>query len=81
MQSQLSALLLSAMADDDSSRLPEKENLGPNQLSWPKTATRMGVKCGGRKRQGKVDSALTFQHISEPNRKRAANNDPYGAGE
>ena len=81
MRSQLRALLLSATADDDGSRLPEKENLGPNQLSWPETATRMGVKRGGRKRQGKVDSALTSQHIGEPNRKRAANNDPYGAGE
>ena len=69
------------MADDDGSRLPEKENLGPNQLSWPKMATRMGVKRGGRKRKGKVDSALTSQHIGEPNRKRAADNDPYGAGE
>ena len=41
----------------------------------------MGVKRGGRKHQGKVDSALTSQHISEPNRKCAADNDPYGAGE
>ena len=80
MRSQLSALL-SATADDNGSRLPEKENFGPNQLSWPKTATQMGVKRGGRKCQGKVDSALTSQHISEPNRKRAANNNPYGAGE
>ena len=30
---------------------------------------------------GKVDSVLTAQHIGEPNRKRPANNDPYGAGE
>ena len=81
MRSQLSALLLSAMADDDGSRLPEKENLSPNQLSWPETATQMGVKRGGHKRQGKVDSALTSQHLSEPNRMRAADNDPYGAGE
>ena len=41
----------------------------------------MGVKRGGRKRQGKVDSTLMSQHIGEPNRKRAADNDPYGAGE
>ena len=39
MRSQLRALLLSATADDDGSRLPEKENLGPNHLSWPEMAT------------------------------------------
>jgi uncharacterized protein YbjT (DUF2867 family) len=42
----------------------------------------MGVKCGNKSHgKGKVDSALTAQHIGEPNRKRAADNDPYGAGE
>src|SRR5713226_9456734 len=40
----------------------------------------MGVKCVGKHPNGKVDSALTAQHIGEPNRKRAADN-PYGAGE
>ncbi|KAI0273022.1 hypothetical protein BGY98DRAFT_1099611 [Russula aff. rugulosa BPL654] len=52
--------------------LPEKEVIGPNQLSWLETAARMGVQHD-KKRQGKgkVDSALTAQHIGVPNRKRA----------
>ena len=62
------------------SHLPEKENIGPNQRSWPETAARMGVKRGN-KSSGKVDSTLTAQHIGEPNRKRTADGDPYGAGE
>ena len=42
----------------------------------------MGVKHGNKRHvTGKVDSVLTAQHIGEPNRKRAADNDPYGAGE
>ena len=82
IRSRLSALLLSATAAGDGSHLPEKENIGPNQHSWLETAMRMGVKHGNKNhRKGKVDSALTAQHISEPNRKRAANSDPYGAGE
>jgi hypothetical protein len=82
MQSRLSALVLSTTAAGDGSHLPEKENIGPNQLSWPETAARMGVKCSSKRQgKGKVDSVLTAQHISEPNRKRPADNDPYGAGE
>ena len=39
----------------------------------------MGVKCGNKCHvTGKVDSTLTAQHISEPNRKHATDNDPYG---
>jgi len=42
----------------------------------------MGVKHANKHHvTGKVDSALTAQHIGEPNRKRAADNNPYGAGE
>jgi hypothetical protein len=82
IQSRLSALVLSATAAGDGSHLPEKENIGPNQLSWPETAMRMGVKRGNKThRKGKVDSALTAEHIGEPNRKRPADDDPYGAGE
>jgi hypothetical protein len=39
------------------------------------------VKHGNKRKKGKVDSALTAEHIGEPNRKCAADNDPYGAGE
>jgi hypothetical protein len=82
IRSRLAALVLSATAAGDGSPLPEKENIGPNQLSWPETAARMGVKRSSKRQgKGKVDSALTAQHIGEPNRKRAADNDPYGAGE
>src|SRR5258708_4322989 len=63
------------------SPLPEKENIAPNQHSWPETAARMGVKHVNKHPNGKVDSVLTAQHIGEPNHKRAANDDPYGAGE
>jgi hypothetical protein len=81
IRSRLRALMLSATATGDDS-LPEKENIGPNQRSWPETAARMGVKRANKSRgKGKVDSALTAQHIGEPNRKRAADDDPYGAGE
>jgi hypothetical protein len=79
IRSRLRALVHSATATDDSSRLPEKENIAPNQHTWPETAARMGEKRG--KKRGKVDSALTAQHIGEPNRKRPGNSDPYGAGE
>ena len=41
----------------------------------------MGVKRGNKPQKGKVDSALTAQHIGVPNRKRPSGNDPYGAGE
>jgi hypothetical protein len=82
IQSRLSALVLSATAAGDGSHLPEKENLGPNQRSWPETAVQMGVRRGNKSHgKGKVDSALTAEHIGEPNRKRPADNDPYGAGE
>jgi hypothetical protein len=77
-RSQLNAMRL-GLNDNDGSWLPEKEQIGPNQLSWPPTATQMGVKCG-KKRRGKVDSALTGEHIGAPKRKRT-NDDPYGAGE
>jgi hypothetical protein len=81
IRSRLGALVHSATAPGDGSPFPEKENIAPNQLSWPETAARMGVKRGDKCRgKGKVDSALTAQHIGEPNRKRAAD-DPYGAGE
>ncbi|KAF8489698.1 hypothetical protein F5888DRAFT_1910230 [Russula emetica] len=82
-QSRFSALVLSATAaGNGNGSLPEKENIGPNQCSWPETAARMGVKRGNKRREkGKVDSALTAQHIGEPNRKCAADNNPYGAGE
>jgi len=63
------------------SPLLEKENIAPNQCSWPETAARMGVKCVNKCPNGKVDSMLTAQHISKPNCKPAADDDPYGAGE
>ncbi len=58
-------------------RLPDKEQIAPNQLSWPPTAACMGVKRGEK---CKVDSALMAEHIGIPKRKRP-NDDPYGAGE
>ncbi len=66
--------------NDNGSRLPEKEQIAPNQLSWPPTAARMGVKRGEKRRRGKVDSELTAEHIGVPKRKRPCD-DPYGAGE
>jgi hypothetical protein len=51
-------------------------------VTWPETATRMGVKRGNKPhKKGKVNSVLTAQHIGEPNHKHPADNDPYGAGE
>ena len=75
--SQLNAVRISLTGNGP--RLPDKEQIAPNQLSWPPTAARMGVKRG-EKRRGKVDSALTAELIGVPKRKRP-NNDPYGAGE
>ena len=77
-RSQLNAVLLSV--NDQRSWLPEKEQIAPNQLSWPPTAARMGVKHGENRRHGKVDSALMAEHISVPKHKRPMD-DPYGAGE
>ncbi|KAH9173877.1 hypothetical protein EDB89DRAFT_2068386 [Lactarius sanguifluus] len=69
-----------ASSTGDDQQLPEKEVIAPNQLSWPETAQRMGVRC--EKRHGKVDSVLTAELIGETNRKRnCANQDPYGASE
>ena len=76
-RSQLNAMQCNM--NDNSSWLPEKEQIAPNQLSWPPTAAHMGVKRG-EKHRGKVDSALTVEHIGVPKRKRT-NDDPYGAGE
>src|SRR6266852_3581108 len=75
--SQLNAVHISLTGNGP--QLPDKEQIAPNQLSWPPTAACMGVKRG-EKRRGKVDSALTAEHISVPKRKRP-NDDPYGAGE
>ena len=69
IESTLRAHLLSATAPDNCSRLPEKENIAPNQHTWPETAARMGENRGKKRRQGKVDGTLTAQHIDEPNRK------------
>src|SRR5258708_36390558 len=41
----------------------------------------MGVKRANKCPNGKVNSALIAQHIGEPNRKRTADDNPYGAGE
>ena len=58
--------------------LPEKENIGPNQYSWPETASQMGVKCDNKCHViGKVNSGLTAQYIGKPNHKHPADNDPY----
>ena len=75
----LNALLLSAIEAGNGFHLPEKENIGPNQCSWPEMALQIGVKhsnkiCG----KGKVNSVLTAQHIGEPNCKHAGEYDPYG---
>ena len=69
-----------AMAND-SSHLLEKENIAPNQHSWPEMAAQMRVKCSNKTKKGKVDSALTAEHIDERNHKHATNHDPYGAEE
>lgn len=72
--------VVATTAASNGQELPEKEAIAPNQLSWPETADRMGVKRG-QKRQGKVNGALSAQLIGEPNRKRnCATQDPYGAG-
>jgi hypothetical protein len=82
MLSQINALVHLATVAGDGSLLLEKEVIGPNQLSWPETATQMGVQHGKKHQgKGKVDSALMAQHIGMPNHKCAANNDLYGAGE
>ena len=70
-------MLLSAK--DNRSQLLEKEQIAPNQLSWPPTAARMGIKHSERKGCGKVDSMRTAEHTGMPKRKRPAD-DPYGAG-
>ena len=80
IQSQLTALL-SAMAIDDGSWLSEKESIASNQHIWLETAVQMGEKRRTKRSWGKVDSVLTAQHISKPNRKHMTDNDLYGAEE
>ena len=78
IQSRLRVLVRSITVTSDGFHLPEIENIGPNQLSWPETAMQMGVKrCG----KGKVDSVLTAKHIGEPNCKHVADGDLYGMEE
>src|SRR6266700_7040397 len=66
--------------NDNGSCLLEKEQITPNQLSWPSTAARMGVKRGEKRCHGKVDSKLMAEDIGVPKHKRPCD-DPYGAGE
>ncbi len=78
------AMFLSALLVPDSgSRLPEKENIAPNQHTWPETAARMGENHGKKRCHGKeLTAGLTAQHIGdigEPNRKQSANDDLYVA--
>ena len=73
--------VVATTATGDSQELPEKEVIAPNQLSWPETAQRMGVKHV-EKCHGKVNSALTTELIGEPNCKwKGQDEDPYGAEE
>jgi hypothetical protein len=65
---------------DNRSQLPKKEQIVPNQLSWPPTATCIGVKCREKRCHSKVNSALMAEHISTPKCKHT-NDNPYGAGE
>lgn len=79
VRTHLAAVVTSATSNGP--QLPEKEQIAPNQHSWPETAQRMGIKWG-KKGRGKVDSAHTAQHIGEINRKHNwQHEDPYGAGE
>ena len=66
-RSQLNAILLSV--NDQRSWLSEKEQIAPNQLSWPPTAAYMGVKRSEIQCHGKVDSMLMAEHIGMPKRK------------
>ena len=76
----LNALVILVTATDNGSWLPEKDYIALNQHSWMETAARM-EESHRKKRSSKVDSALTAQHIREPNCKQAANEDLYGAKE
>ena len=58
-------------------QLPEKEKISPNQHSWPESVAQMGEKYRAMLSQGKVNSALTAQHISKPNYKCLTDDNPY----
>jgi len=66
MRSQLNAFMLMTT---EGSRLPEKENIAPNQHTWLEMAVQMGEKRGKKHHAGKVDSTQMAQHIGEHNRK------------
>ena len=78
---QLNALMHSAIVANNSSYLPKKGNILPNQHTWLKTTIQMGENCWKKHCHRKVDSTLTAQHIGEPNCKQAANDNPYRARE
>src|SRR5713101_5683142 len=76
----LAMFLSTLLVPDSGSWLPEKENIAPNQHTWPETAARMGENRGKKRCHGKeLTAGLTAQHIGEPNRRRSANDDLYVA--
>ncbi|KAH9014985.1 hypothetical protein EDB84DRAFT_1443615 [Lactarius hengduanensis] len=82
IRTHLSIVTLSTGNDQ---QLPEKEAITLNQLSWPETAERMGVKRG-KKRRGKVDNHLVGPMAGTSLNERdtqlnCTDQDPYGASE
>ena len=76
----LAMFLSTLLVPDSGFRLPEKENIAPNQHTWLETAAQMGENCRKKCCHGKeLTAGLTAQHIGEPNRKRSANEDLYVA--
>ena len=67
---------------DGKAALPEKENIAPNQKSWPETAERMGAKKIPRCPCLADEHGLTERSIGAVKGKRKhIHNDPYAGGE
>jgi hypothetical protein len=67
---------------DGKAALPEKENIAPNQKSWPETAERMGAKKIPRRPCLADERGLTERSIGAVKGKRKRiHNDPYAGGE
>jgi len=75
------SLMVANMSAEGTSTLPDKEFIAPNQKSWSKTATHMGIKQPLKQKCLPEEHGLTEQAIGVTSRCCHTNNDPYGMGQ
>jgi len=75
------SLMVADASAEGTSALLDKEFIAPNQNSWSKTATCMGIKQPLKQKCLPEEHGLTEQAIGITSRHHHTNNDPYGAGQ